>query len=70
MVYFIIFLATVGPPNVAGPGITYPPYSTLSTGLSHVMQRWKSFYRLVHPFCYQINSIKSSKGKIFETVNY
>jgi len=27
-----------GPPNVAGPGVAYPHYPTLSTGLS--MSRW------------------------------
>jgi len=25
--------ATAGPPNVAGPEVTYPPYPILSTGL-------------------------------------
>ena len=28
------FWPTVGPPNVAGPGVANPPYPTLSTGLS------------------------------------
>jgi len=32
LVYFIYFWATAGPPNVARPGVAYPP-TTLSTGL-------------------------------------
>jgi len=37
-VFLTFYILQAGPPNVAGPGVTYPPHS-LSTGLGALITR-------------------------------